>query len=341
MPPFNVVFTLTAKFDAVSFCADDNVTFIVCLLSTCAEAIFTAFRTVSLYFTVFFVPSVVVAVITVVPAPTATTSPNELTIATLSFEDFQVHFLFVASAGAMTGFNCSVFPTYILPLPFLNFIEVTYALTDTLQLAFLPEPSAATAVMTAEPPPAAVIRPLELTLATFILLLFHTTFLLLALLVPTEAFTTALFPFTSVSLLLVSFTIVTGCPAVTVITFFTLGSAFSDIVILAVPFFTFPALITPAVVTVAILLLLVTNFSSFAATFVLRANDFPALSVSVPAGRLLTVMLFTTVFFAVAAVVAASAVPGTFIPENISANARMTATAFMIFLYPFITLLLI
>ena len=83
-------------------------------------------------------------------------------------------------------------------------------------------------------------------------------------------------------------------------------------------FFTFPALITPAVVTVAILLLLVTNFSSFAATFVLRANDFPALSVSVPAGRLLTVMLFTTVFFAVAAVVAASAVPGTFIPENIT-----------------------
>ena len=256
-----------------------------------------AFATVTLYVAFLPVPSVAFAVITAVPAATAYTFPSEFTMATLSFEELHAHFLLVASDGFITGLSCIVLPTYSLPLILLKLNDVIDAFTVTLQTAFLPEPSAATAVIVAVPPFTALILPVELTFAILELLLFQITFLLLAVFGPTVAFITADPPFLIVSADLFTLTLVTGLPTVTFTTFLIFGFDFKDIVIFARPLFL--ALSFPAEDTVTIFLLLVENFRLPEVVFVFSVNVFPALSVRVllSSTKFISVLFFRLLYF--------------------------------------------
>ena len=289
-----------------------------------------AFSTVTLYVAFLPVPSVAFAVITAVPAATAYTFPSEFTMATLSFEELHAHFLLVAYAGFITGLSCIVLPTYSFPLILLNFNDVIGAFTVTLQTAFFPEPSAATAVIVTVPPFTAVTLPVALTFAILELLLFQITFLLLVVLGPTVAFITADLPFLIVSADLFTLTLVAGCPTVTFTTFLIFAFDLREIVIFALPFFT--ALIFPAEDTVTIFLLLVENFRLPEVVFVFSVNVFPALSVRVLLGRFFTVILLT--------VDVAAAFTGMLTPVNVNANTRITATTAINLLLLFIKFLL-
>jgi hypothetical protein len=97
---------------------------------------------------------------------------------------------------------------------------VTAFLTVILDVAFLPEPSAAVAVIVALPAFLAVTLPAEETVATFLLEVFHKTFLLLAFLGVTVAFNLRVFLTFKVAFFLFYLILVTGVPTVTVITTF-------------------------------------------------------------------------------------------------------------------------
>lgn len=127
-------------------------------------------------------PSEVLTVMVVVPTATAVTRPLLLTVAT--FELLEVHdtALLVALDGDMVGVNCSVLPT-------ANEVEVLFKVTPvtaivdvfavTVQEAVL-LPSSVLTVIVAVPVAFAVTKPDVLTVAIFVLLLLHVTFLLAA-----------------------------------------------------------------------------------------------------------------------------------------------------------------
>ena len=92
--------------------------------------------------------------------------------------------------------------------------------TVILQVAFLPEPSFAVAVIVTVPAFFAFTTPLPDTVATFVLDDFHTTALLLAFFGVTVAFKVCFLPTVMVDFVLFSFTLVTGVPTVTVIVHF-------------------------------------------------------------------------------------------------------------------------
>jgi len=96
--------------------------------------------------------------------------------------------------------------------------------TVILQVAFLPDPSFAVAVIVTVPSFFAFTTPLLVTVATFLLDDFHTTALLLAFFGVTVAFKVCFLPIVIVDLF--SFTLVTGVPTVTVIVHFFFLSAF-------------------------------------------------------------------------------------------------------------------
>ena len=98
--------------------------------------------------------------------------------------------------------------------------------TVILQVAFLPEPSFAVAVIVTVPAFFAFTTPLLVTVATFLLDDFHTTALLLAFFGVTVAFKVCFLPIVIVDLVLFSFTLVTGVPTVTVTVHFFFLSAF-------------------------------------------------------------------------------------------------------------------
>jgi hypothetical protein len=164
----------------------------------------------------------------------------------------------------------------------LSMIFVTSRMTATLQVAFFPLPSLAVAVIVAVPYLIALTLPSDVTVATDLLLVVHFTFLLFALEGPTVAVSVAVFLASIVSVVLFSFTLVTGCLTVTVqAAFFPLPSA-AVAVIVAVPFLT--PLTAPVEETVATELLLVVHF-----TFLLSALEGPTVAVSVAVAPLLTV----------------------------------------------------
>ena len=97
-------------------------------------------------------------------------------------EDFQVTALLVALLGLTVTVKVSLAPAFKLKLVLFRVIPVTDWLTVTLQLALLPLPSFAVALIVAVPGPTAVTFPLESTVATAVLEDFQVTVLLLALL---------------------------------------------------------------------------------------------------------------------------------------------------------------
>ena len=115
-------------------------------------------------------PSFAVHLIVALPAFRAVTLPVELTFATVLSLLLQVTFLFVALDGAATAFNSMLLPSFTLLLPeIVSFL--TGCFTVTLQVSFLPLPSAAVQVTVQVPLPTAVSRPLLSTVATLVLLL--------------------------------------------------------------------------------------------------------------------------------------------------------------------------
>jgi hypothetical protein len=131
-------------------------------------------------------PSCVVTVMVAVPSATAVTvadRPLPDTDATELLLLDHVTFLFVALLGAMVAVRLSVAPTLRLEEFLLRVTPVTETgvdVTVTAQVAVLP-PSWVVAVMLASPAATPMTVPL-LTCATAVLLLFHVTFLLVALL---------------------------------------------------------------------------------------------------------------------------------------------------------------
>ena len=76
----------------------------------------------------------------------------------------------------MTAWSCEAWPSSNARVVLDNERLLGYTLlTVTVQVAFAPLPSFAVQVMVAVPLPLAVTRPLELTVATLVLLLFQVT----------------------------------------------------------------------------------------------------------------------------------------------------------------------
>ena len=103
-------------------------------------------------------PSVVVAVIVVVPFDNAVTTPFELTDAILLFKDFQLTTLFEAFKGVKDTYSVIEFPTFILADVLSNEIcftnissSTTLSTTDTTHDADNPEPSKVLTVIVAFP----------------------------------------------------------------------------------------------------------------------------------------------------------------------------------------------
>ena len=120
-----------------------------------------------------------VAVIVAVPSPFAVTTPFESTVAIAVFELFQVTVLFVALLGDTVAFRVSFEPMSMVVEGLLRDTDATdTGLTVTVHEADLPP---AVAVMVTVPTAFAVTTPLELTVATLVLELFHVT-------VPLDAF---------------------------------------------------------------------------------------------------------------------------------------------------------
>ena len=194
-----------------------------------------------------------------------------------------------------------------------------------LQDAFLPEPSAAVAVIVALPFFTAVTVPFDETLAIFLLEDVQITFLLLAFFGVRVAFNLIFLPCVIFAVFLFRVTFVTGVPTLTVITVFFFAFTFDDTVILAVPFFF--AVILPLDDTVAtfVLLDLKTTFLDtlelLVDTLTLSDFDFPFFKVSVPDGRFVTLTAVTLPVFDVAA----SAVIDGVISVRTIAIARMIA----------------
>ncbi len=127
-------------------------------------------------------PSVVVAVIVAVPAETAVTTPLLFTVATDVLLDFHVTVLLVVLLGYIVATNCSVAPTQMVVLDLFNQMDVANCFTITVHEALRLLPSVVVAVIVAVPAETAVTTPLLFTVATDVLLDFHVTVLLVALL---------------------------------------------------------------------------------------------------------------------------------------------------------------
>jgi hypothetical protein len=120
-------------------------------------------------------PSLAVQMIVAVPFPLAVTFPALVTVATFVLLLFHVTVLLFAAAGATVAFSANVFPFTIENDDLFNVILVTGCLTVTLQAAFTPLPSLAVQVIVAVPFPLPTTLPVLVTVATFVLLLFHVT----------------------------------------------------------------------------------------------------------------------------------------------------------------------
>ncbi len=132
-------------------------------------------------------PFIVVTVIVAVPSPTAVTVPL-LTIATFVLLLVHLTFLSVASDGDTVAAKVCFSPSVSVILVLFSDTPMTPTVffdTVTLQVA-LTEPSTAVTVIFAVPALTALTTPF-FTVATFILSLFHFTFLLVALLGNTVA----------------------------------------------------------------------------------------------------------------------------------------------------------
>ena len=129
---------------------------------------------------VILLPSFDLHVITAEPFPTALTTPVDETVATLVFDDDHVTALLFAAAGPTVALSVNVAPFLIVLFVALSLMDVTGCETVTVHFASLPLPSLALHVITAVPFYTAVIVPL-FTVATLLLEVVHSTFLLFAL----------------------------------------------------------------------------------------------------------------------------------------------------------------
>ena len=109
------------------------------------------------------------AVMVVVPAPTAVTLPEEFTVATLVLLDAQVTAVFVAVVGATVAVSVRYAPFLTVAVVELKVTLVTGWITVTVHAAVSPLPSLALAVIVAVPRALPVTTPAE-TVATDVLL---------------------------------------------------------------------------------------------------------------------------------------------------------------------------
>ena len=110
-------------------------------------------------------PSLAVAVMVAVPLDTAVTLPFWSTVATEVFVELHVTLLSLAVLGVMVAVSVSLPPSFKLSDVLFNVTTVTYCFTVTEQVAFLPLPSLAVAVIVAVPTAFAVTTPEEDTVA--------------------------------------------------------------------------------------------------------------------------------------------------------------------------------
>ena len=228
--------------------------------------------TVTLHVTFFLLPSVAVAVMVAVPFLIPFTTPLEVTVATALLLVVHFRVLLLALEGDTVTFRAAVFPLVTVSAVLLILSPVTGCFTVILQTAFFPLPSFAVAVIVAVPFLTAFTTPLEVTVATALLLVVHLTALLLALAGPAVAFSVKVFPLFRVREVLFRVILVTGCVTVTLQTAFTPLPSFAVAVIVAVPFAT--ALMLPFESTVAALVLLL-----FQVTALLLALEGAAVAV--------------------------------------------------------------
>jgi hypothetical protein len=125
-------------------------------------------------------PTVVTVMIAVPPASAVTSPVVEFTIATVGVAEDHVTVLFVASDGATVAIRVSVPPLFRGSAVLFSVTPVTGTVTVTLQIASK-LPSLVLTVIVALPPPTAVTRPLEFTVATPAALDDHVTVLVVAL----------------------------------------------------------------------------------------------------------------------------------------------------------------
>ena len=192
--------------------------------------------------------------IVAVPSPTALTDQFMLTVATFASLLFQVTFLLFAFEGLTEALSNRLSPVFMDTLVLFRLIPVTGWTTVMEHAAFFPLPSFATAVMVAVPLPTAFTWPVELTVTTLVLLLFHVRPLLFALKGLTEALSDSVFPVFMDSLVLFRLMPVTGCVTVIVQELLFPLPSFAVAVMDAVPFPT--ARTVPLESTVATLVLL-------------------------------------------------------------------------------------
>jgi hypothetical protein len=127
-------------------------------------------------------PSAVLTVMVADPATTPVTSPLELTVAMPVLLDVHVTLLFVAFDGETVAVNWTVPPTLTEALVGATLTPVTetvVVLTVIADVAVNP-PSVVLTVMVADPATTPVTNPLELTVATLVLLEVHVTLLFVA-----------------------------------------------------------------------------------------------------------------------------------------------------------------
>jgi hypothetical protein len=126
-------------------------------------------------------PSSVVTVMVALPIDFAVTTPDDETVATDSSSLLHIIFLFITLAGVIVADKVSVEPIKIVVAVLFKITPLMETEeTVTEQVAVLP-PSMVVAVMIAFPADTAVITPIEDTVATDSSLLFHVTFLFVAL----------------------------------------------------------------------------------------------------------------------------------------------------------------
>jgi hypothetical protein len=234
----------------------------------------------------FFLPSVVVTVMVALPATFPVTTPLELTVATVVLLLAHVTALFVAFVGATVAVSVPVDPTLTGRLVLFRFTLVTEidvfgtGLTVTWHVAVFP-PSAVFTVIVALPTAFPVTTPLELTVATAVLLLVHVTVLFVAFVGITVAVSVSVAPTLSDKPVLFRFTPVTGtdieAPGITVtlhVAILPPSAVFTVIVALPMVF----PVTTPLELTVATAVLLLVHVTVL---FVVFVGITVAVSVSV------------------------------------------------------------
>lgn len=273
-----------------------------------------------------FEPSAVVTVMVAVPAFTAVTFPEVLTVATAVFDDFQLTALFVAVDGEIVAVRVSDAPSVRVSADLFRLTLVTDtvgALTVTEQLAVF-EPSAVVTVMVAVPALTAVTFPEVLTVATDVFEDFQLTFLFVAVNGETVAVRVSDAPSVRVNVDLFRLTPVTETVAALTVTVQLAVFVPSSVVtvIVAVPALTavtLPVLLTVATDVFDDLQLTFLFVAVDGATVAVSVSDVPSVRVSVDLFRLtlvteivaaLTVTEQVAVFEPSAVVTVIVAVPG-------------------------------